>query len=46
MVLGEFIQDKDAARSQQVMHAMMQMKKLDIAALQQAYDGNSRSDGW
>lgn len=30
---------KDAAGFQRVMHALMQMKKLDIAALQQAYDG-------
>ncbi len=37
--LEKFMQDKDAARSQRVMHAMMQMKKLDIAALERAYDG-------
>ena len=30
---------RDAAGLQRVMHALMQMKKLDIAALQKAYDG-------
>src|SRR2546421_10998530 len=30
---------KDAAGMQRLMHAVMQMKKLDIAALQRAYDG-------
>src|SRR5213078_2660744 len=29
----------DKARFQRVMHAVMQMKKLDIAALQRAHDG-------
>jgi predicted 3-demethylubiquinone-9 3-methyltransferase (glyoxalase superfamily) len=37
-VLGEMLQDKDAARSQRVMHAMLQMDKLDIKTLQQAYE--------
>jgi predicted 3-demethylubiquinone-9 3-methyltransferase (glyoxalase superfamily) len=36
-VLGEMMQDKDPARSQRVMKALMQMKKLDIAGLQEAY---------
>jgi hypothetical protein len=31
------LQDKDAARSQRVMQAMLQMKKLDIAGLEAAY---------
>jgi predicted 3-demethylubiquinone-9 3-methyltransferase (glyoxalase superfamily) len=30
---------KDAAGLQRVMHALMQMKKLDLATLQRAYDG-------
>jgi predicted 3-demethylubiquinone-9 3-methyltransferase (glyoxalase superfamily) len=37
-VLGEMLQDKDAARSQRVMHAMLQMDKLDIKTLRQAYE--------
>jgi predicted 3-demethylubiquinone-9 3-methyltransferase (glyoxalase superfamily) len=36
-VLGEMLGDRDAARSQRVMAAMMQMKKLDIAKLEQAF---------
>jgi predicted 3-demethylubiquinone-9 3-methyltransferase (glyoxalase superfamily) len=36
-VLIEMLQDKDAARSQRVMKAMMKMKKLDIARLEEAY---------
>jgi predicted 3-demethylubiquinone-9 3-methyltransferase (glyoxalase superfamily) len=36
-VMVEMIKDKDAARSQRVVNAMMQMKKLDIARLQEAY---------
>ena len=38
-VLGEMLRDKDAARSSRVMRAMMTMIKLDIARLQQAYEG-------
>jgi len=37
-VMVEMIKDKDAARSQRVVKAMMQMKKLDTARLQEAYD--------
>jgi predicted 3-demethylubiquinone-9 3-methyltransferase (glyoxalase superfamily) len=37
-VLGELLGDKDAAKSEKVMQAMLQMKKLDIAALKQAYE--------
>src|SRR5216117_2868096 len=36
-VLDEMLQDKDAERSQRVMKAMLQMKKLDIARLEEAY---------
>ena len=35
--LGEMMQDQDAAKVQRVMNALMQMDKLDLAALQQAY---------
>ena len=38
-VLPELVSDSDAAASQRVMRAMMQMKKLDIAALQAAHRG-------
>jgi hypothetical protein len=31
------LQDKDAERSQRVMKAMLKMKKLDIAGLEEAY---------
>ena len=36
-VLGEMLQDKDAKRSGRVMKALMQMDKLDIGVLKQAY---------
>jgi len=36
--LGEMLQDKDAEKSQRVMKAMLQMNKLDIAGLKQAYE--------
>ncbi len=37
-VLGEMLQDKDAEKSERVMKAMLQMKKIDIRALEQAYE--------
>jgi predicted 3-demethylubiquinone-9 3-methyltransferase (glyoxalase superfamily) len=37
--MSELIGDPDSAKSQRAMTAMMQMKKLDIATLQQAYAG-------
>ena len=37
-VLGELVQDKDPAGSDRVMQALMQMDKLDIARLKQAYE--------
>ena len=36
-VLGELLGDPDPAKSQSVMQAMLQMKKIDIKALQEAY---------
>jgi len=36
--LGEMLQDKDPKKSQRVMQAMMQMTKIDIALLKQAYE--------
>jgi len=38
-ILGRLLQDKDAAKANRVMKAMMQMDKIDIARLQQAYEG-------
>jgi predicted 3-demethylubiquinone-9 3-methyltransferase (glyoxalase superfamily) len=37
--LGDMLRDADAARSGRVMQVLMQMVKLDIAALKQAYEG-------
>jgi predicted 3-demethylubiquinone-9 3-methyltransferase (glyoxalase superfamily) len=37
-VLGEMLQDKDAEKAKRVMQAMMQMDKIDIGHLQQAYE--------
>ncbi len=37
-VLPQMLQDKDAEKSRRVMQAMLQMHKLDIAALKRAYD--------
>ena len=36
--LVEMLRDKDPGRSQRVMKAMLQMKKIDIAGLKAAYD--------
>ncbi len=36
-VLGEMIQDKDPKKSERVMKAMLQMKKIDMKALKEAY---------
>src|SRR5437879_6411628 len=36
-VLGEMLQDKDAKKSNKVMKAMLQMDKIDIGTLKQAY---------
>ena len=37
-VLGKLLGDKDPQKANRVMQAMLQMKKLDIKGLQQAYD--------
>ncbi len=36
-VLGEMLQDRDPKKSERVMKAMLQMKKIDIRALKEAY---------
>jgi predicted 3-demethylubiquinone-9 3-methyltransferase (glyoxalase superfamily) len=38
-VLGDLLGGKDPEGSKRAMMAMLQMKKLDIAALKRAYDG-------
>ena len=40
VVLIEMLADKDTARAKRVMHAMLQMDKIDIPTLKKAYDGN------
>jgi predicted 3-demethylubiquinone-9 3-methyltransferase (glyoxalase superfamily) len=37
--LIEMMHDQDRVRARRVMDAMMQMKKIDVAELQRAYDG-------
>jgi predicted 3-demethylubiquinone-9 3-methyltransferase (glyoxalase superfamily) len=37
-ILGELMNDKDAEKSRRVIEAMLKMKKIDIKALQQAYE--------
>jgi predicted 3-demethylubiquinone-9 3-methyltransferase (glyoxalase superfamily) len=37
--LGRMLSDKDAAKSGRVMNAMLQMEKIDLKQLQQAYEG-------
>ncbi|MEW5976019.1 MAG: VOC family protein [Acidobacteriota bacterium] len=37
-VLGKLLQDRDPQKSSNVMRAMLQMEKIDIAALKRAYE--------
>ena len=37
-ILGKLMQDKDPEKAGRVMQAMLQMKKIDIAGLQRAYE--------
>ena len=39
MILGELLSDKDTAKSQCVMEAMLKMVKLDITKLKRAAKG-------
>jgi len=41
MVLPELLRDKDPEKSQRVMKAMLQMTKIDIKRLKEAYQGSS-----
>jgi predicted 3-demethylubiquinone-9 3-methyltransferase (glyoxalase superfamily) len=38
-ILGKLMQDKDPEKSKRVMEAMLQMDRIDIERLKQAYDG-------
>jgi predicted 3-demethylubiquinone-9 3-methyltransferase (glyoxalase superfamily) len=38
-ILGEMLTDKDPAKAQRVMAAMMKMKRIKIADLERAYEG-------
>lgn len=38
-VLGEMLTDKDRVKAERVMKSMLQMRKIDIAALKRAYEG-------
>jgi predicted 3-demethylubiquinone-9 3-methyltransferase (glyoxalase superfamily) len=38
IVLGKLLQDKNPEKSNRVMHAMLQMNKIDIKSLKQAYE--------
>lgn len=38
-ILPEMLVDKNQEKAQRVMRAMLQMKKIDIKALEQAYEG-------
>jgi predicted 3-demethylubiquinone-9 3-methyltransferase (glyoxalase superfamily) len=40
-VLLEMLNDRDAAKSELVMSAMLQMKKIDVSELERAYRGGS-----
>jgi predicted 3-demethylubiquinone-9 3-methyltransferase (glyoxalase superfamily) len=40
IALGKMLRDKDPKKSARVMKAMLQMRKIDIKALQRAYDGD------
>src|ERR1700716_1629409 len=42
IVLADMLADKDEAKSSRVMKAMMEMDKMDIAALERAAKGESR----
>jgi len=37
-ILGELLNDPDHEKSQRVMEAMLQMEKIDIKTLKQAYE--------
>jgi predicted 3-demethylubiquinone-9 3-methyltransferase (glyoxalase superfamily) len=38
-ILGEMLQDEDPVKAKRAMEAMLKMRKIDIATLKRAYDG-------
>ena len=44
-IIDEWLNDKDQARTNRVMQALMKMVKLDIATLKAAYDGKTAAAG-
>ena len=44
-VLGEMLRDKDAEKSGRVMKAMLQMKKIDVERLKEAYNQKTDKGG-
>jgi predicted 3-demethylubiquinone-9 3-methyltransferase (glyoxalase superfamily) len=38
-ILGEMLNNRDPEKSKRVMEAMLTMKKIDIAGLKRAYEG-------
>lgn len=40
VILGKFLQDKDAKKAERVMEAMLKMTKIEIAGLERAYGQN------
>ncbi len=42
-VLNELLQDKDPAKAQRAMHALLQMKKIDIGALKKAKEDTNKN---
>jgi predicted 3-demethylubiquinone-9 3-methyltransferase (glyoxalase superfamily) len=43
--LDEMIKDRDKGKSERVFEAMLKMKKIDLAALRRAYDGQVSQSG-
>ena len=41
-IMGKYLTDRDPEKAARVMHAMMQMGKLDIKKLKQAYEAGSK----
>ncbi len=41
--MGKLMSDPDPEKSKRVMHAMLQMKKIDIATLEAAYNGDTQA---